>query len=131
MKTKMLCYRTLFGEHDTVAEWIAIEEGSGDAAAAVPAPSTVVPAPSAVLRALGSADALQQAGDSVQVEHEKTDTIPSVKEERDTTTLKWKTEPRTTTAAVPSKTRGRTRWFIAATWKGAKCLLLCGCCSRA
>jgi len=121
----------LFGEHDTVAECTAIEEGSGDAAAAVPAPSAVVPAPSAVLRALGSVDALQQAGDSVQVEHEKTDTIPSVEEERNTTTLKWKTEPGTTTAAVPSKTRGRTRWFIAATWKGAKCLLLCGCCSRA
>jgi len=70
----------LFGKHDTVAECIVIEEGSGYAAAAVPAPSAVLPA-------LGSADVLQQAGDSVQVEHEKTDTIPSVEEERDTTTL--------------------------------------------
>jgi len=82
----------LFDEHDTVAE-CKIEEGSGDAAAAVPA--------------LGSPDVLQQAGDSVQAQHEKADTIPSVEEERDTITLKWKTEPETTTAAVPSKTRSR------------------------
>ena len=114
----------LFSENDTVE--CTVEVGSGEAAA-------VVPTPSEKLGPAEQGQGLQQAEDlQVPVQHQKADLIPSAGE-TDTTMLDGENGPDTTISAVlPRKNpRGRTiRRLCAATWKGAKRVLLCGCFRR-
>ena len=104
----------LFCEQDTV------EVGSGDAAAAV------VLEPS---ESLGSAEqgyGAQRAEDN-DVHLEMADAIPAGGRREEET--EWMNTAETISTAVSIKIpRGRTRRFFAATWKGAKRLLLCGYC---
>ena len=116
----------LFGEDDTVENTLCCtsEEGTEDAVAVVPVPS----------ESLGPAEqgpVLQQTGEKVYAQQGMTDVIPSggIEDERNSSILDWTNEPETTTAGSHTP-RGRTRRFFAATWRGAKRLLLCGCFRR-